>query len=32
LTPFATPANGVLASTREGGRLTNNLYFAWKKC
>jgi hypothetical protein len=32
LTPLATAANGVLASTREGGRLTNNLYFAWKKC
>ncbi|KAF2820735.1 hypothetical protein CC86DRAFT_304601 [Ophiobolus disseminans] len=32
LNPIATPAQGVLASTREGGRLTNNLYFQWKKC
>jgi hypothetical protein len=32
LTPFATEKNGVLAATREGGRLTNNLYFAWRKC
>jgi hypothetical protein len=32
LSPFATSASGVLASTREGGRLVNNLYFAWRKC
>ncbi|KAF1914148.1 hypothetical protein BDU57DRAFT_500208 [Ampelomyces quisqualis] len=33
LTPLATEGrDGVLASTREGGRLINNLYFAWKKC
>ncbi|KAH7086148.1 hypothetical protein FB567DRAFT_63341 [Paraphoma chrysanthemicola] len=32
LTPFATPANGVLAATRESGKFVNNLYFAWKKC
>jgi hypothetical protein len=32
LTPLASAANGLLASTREGGRFTNNLYFAWKKC
>lgn len=32
LTPLASAANGLLAATREGGRFTNNLYFAWKKC
>ena len=32
LTPFATPANGVLAATKESGRFTSNLYFQWKKC
>ncbi|KAH7079851.1 hypothetical protein BKA63DRAFT_229515 [Paraphoma chrysanthemicola] len=32
LTPFATPANGLLAATRESGKFVNNLYFAWKKC
>jgi len=32
LTPIATAANGVLASTREGGRLTSNLYFQWRQC
>ncbi|KAF2033049.1 hypothetical protein EK21DRAFT_98605 [Setomelanomma holmii] len=32
LTPLATPANGILAATREGGRFLNNFYFAWKKC
>jgi hypothetical protein len=32
LTPIATGLNGVLAATREGGRLNNNLYVQWKKC
>jgi hypothetical protein len=32
LTPISSSANGVLASTREGGRLTNNVYFQWRKC
>lgn len=32
LTPFATPANGVLAATKESGRFTSKLYFQWKKC
>lgn len=32
LTPFATPANGVLAATKEAGRFTSNLYVQWKKC
>lgn len=32
LTPISTAANGILASTREGGRLINNLYFQWRQC
>lgn len=32
LTPIATPANGVLAATKESGRFTSNLYVQWKKC
>jgi hypothetical protein len=32
LTPIATAASGVLASTREGGKLTNNIYLQWKAC
>ncbi|KAH7391112.1 hypothetical protein DE146DRAFT_155845 [Phaeosphaeria sp. MPI-PUGE-AT-0046c] len=32
LTPISTGLNGVLASTRESGRLTNNIFLAWKKC
>ena len=32
LTPFNTPANGVLAATKESGRFTSNLYVQWKQC
>ncbi|KAI4708907.1 hypothetical protein J4E89_006309 [Alternaria sp. Ai002NY15] len=32
LTPFATPASGVLAATKEAGRFTSNLYVQWRKC
>ncbi|KAH8728293.1 hypothetical protein GQ44DRAFT_609335 [Phaeosphaeriaceae sp. PMI808] len=32
LSPSGTYLSGTLTSAREGGKLTNNLYFAWKKC
>ncbi|RMZ67438.1 hypothetical protein GMOD_00001361 [Pyrenophora seminiperda CCB06] len=32
LTPLATPASGVLASTKEAGRFTSNVHVQWRKC
>ncbi|KAF1944650.1 hypothetical protein EJ02DRAFT_480296 [Clathrospora elynae] len=32
LTPLSGPGNGVLAATREEGRLVSNLYVQWRKC
>ncbi|KAJ4333682.1 hypothetical protein N0V87_007438 [Didymella glomerata] len=32
LTPLAGSASGVLGVAKESGRLSSNLYIAWKKC
>ena len=32
LTPFATPANGLLAANKESAKFGSNLYVQWKKC
>lgn len=32
LTPFATPAEGVLAQAGESARVSSSLYVQWRKC